>query len=219
MKPSEPSFSRELCGGIHVRNTGEIGLFKITSEASAASGVRRIEAVTGLGAYQWVKDQRSLLEEAAGLLKSNPADLVRSVEKTLEALKEERKKRERLAAQGGGSQAAVESIGPVELAIEQLQDADPKDAQLVADRLVDGHPSRVALVALSSDGKLTFVCKVGDDAKAKGAHAGKLVGEVAKVAGGGGGGRPDFATAGGKDASRLGEALAKAREVLSSQVG
>ncbi len=218
MKPSEPSFSRELCGGIHVRNTGEIGLFKITSESSAASGVRRIEAVTGLGAYDWVREQRAQLEEAAALLKSNPNDIKRAIEKTLDALKEEKRKRERLASQGSASNASVESVNGVELAIERMQDADPKDAQLVADRLVDNQPSRVALVSLNADGKLTFVCKVGDDAKAKGAHAGKLVGEVAKVAGGGGGGRPDFATAGGKDPAQLDAALAKAKEVLTSQV-
>lgn len=219
MKPSEPSFSRELCGGIHVRNTGEIGLFKITGESSAASGVRRIEAVTGIGAYEWVREQRALLEEAASLLKSNPNDIKKAIEKTIDALKEEKRKREKLASQGGASSSAsVEDVNGIELAIEQLIDADPKDAQLVADRLVDNQPSRVALVSLKADGKLTFVCKVGDEAKAKGAHAGKLVGEVAKVAGGGGGGRPDFATAGGKDLSKIDEAIAKAKEVLTSQV-
>ena len=218
MRPSEPSFSRELCGGIHVQNTGEIGLFKVTGESSAASGVRRIEAVTGLGAYEWVKSQRALLEEAAAMLKTTPGDLLKAIEKSQDALKEEKRKRERLAAQGGDSKAVVEMVGAVEFAVERLVGADPKDAQLVADRLVDGNPARVALVALSSDGKLTFVCKVGDGAKAKGAHAGKLVGEVAKVAGGGGGGRPDFATAGGKDPSKLEEAILKGKEVLAAQV-
>ncbi|MEX2242765.1 MAG: alanine--tRNA ligase [Fimbriimonadaceae bacterium] len=218
MKPSEPSFSRELCGGIHVRNTGEIGLFKVTSEASAASGVRRIEAVTGIGAYEWALQQRALLEEAAGLLKTTPGDLLRAIDRTMDALKEEKRKREKLAAQGGGTKAVVEMVGSVELAVERLEDADPKDAQLVADRLVDGHADRVALVVVTSDGKLTFVCKVGDGAKSKGAHAGKLIGEVAKVAGGGGGGRPDFATAGGKDPSQLEAAIARANEVLASQV-
>jgi alanyl-tRNA synthetase len=218
MRPSEPSFSRELCGGIHVRNTGEIGLFKITSESSAASGVRRIEAVTGLGAYAWANDQRRQLEEAAALLRTTPHDLNKAIEKTLDALKEEKRKREKLASQGGASSnATTETINGIELAIETLQDADPKDAQLVADRLVDNQPNRVALVALNADGKLTFVCKVGDEAKKKGAHAGKLVGEVAKVAGGGGGGRPDFATAGGKDPSKLEDAIARAREILASQ--
>ncbi|HXH61692.1 MAG TPA: alanine--tRNA ligase-related protein, partial [Fimbriimonadaceae bacterium] len=218
MKPSELSFSRELCGGIHVGNTGEIGLFKIVSESSAASGVRRIEAVTGHGAYNWAQEQRNVIEAASVLLKSSPNELLRSVEKTLENLKEEKRKRERLAAQGGG-QTQVDSVGEVQFAVEKLEDAEPKDAQLVADRLVDGQPDRVAVVTVAADGKLTFVCKVGDNAKAKGAHAGNLVKAMAVVAGGGGGGRPDFATAGGKDPGKLDEAIAKGREVLASQVG
>jgi len=214
-----PGFSLELCGGCHVRNTAEIGLFKILHEASAASGVRRIEAVTGEAAYEWVRAQRETLESASELLKSNPNELIKAIEKTLDALREEKKKRERLATQMGSSQTAVETVNGVEFAIEQLEDADAKDAQLVADRLIDGHSNRVALVTLRADGKLTFVCKVGADAAKAGAHAGKLVGEVAKVAGGGGGGRPDFATAGGRDPSKLEEAIAKGRETLAAQLG
>ncbi len=216
MKPSEPSFSRELCGGIHVKNTGEIGLFKITSEASAASGVRRIEAVTGLGAYEWVNRQRAQLEEAATLLRTTPHDLTKAIEKTLDALKEEKRKRERMAIPA--TKTHHEPIGDIELVTEHLQDVDMADAQRVADRLVNNQPNRVALVVLTADGKLTFVCKVGDGAMKKGAHAGKLVGEVAKAAGGGGGGRPDFATAGGKDPSQIDAAITKARETLASQV-
>ncbi|MCH8979009.1 MAG: hypothetical protein IH945_07170, partial [Armatimonadetes bacterium] len=219
MSATEESFSRELCGGIHVRNTGEIGMFKIRSESSAASGVRRIEAVTGHGAIEWANQQRETVEQAASLLKSQPSELLTSVEKTLHNLREERRRRERLAQQGAGSQEQVEQVGSVQLAVEKLEEADPKDAQLVADRLTDGKPDRVALVVLTSGGKLTFVCKVGDTARAAGAHAGDLIREVAKVAGGGGGGRPDFATAGGRDASKVEEAIAKGREVLAEQVG
>ncbi len=217
--PTEAAYSRELCGGVHVRNTGEIGLFKVLHESSVASGVRRIEAVTGMGAYRWVREQQRAVDQAASLMKANPRDLVAAVEKTLEAVKEERRKREKLAAQGGGAQAQVETIGAVEFALERLDGAEPKDAQLVADRLVENQPGRVGLVALVNGPKLTFVCKVGDKAKAAGAHAGNLVREVAKVAGGGGGGRPDFATAGGKDVAKLDEALAAARTVLAQQVG
>jgi alanyl-tRNA synthetase len=219
MQPDESAFSRELCGGTHVRNVGEIGLFKILHEASAASGVRRIEAVTGLGAYEWVLEQVDSMKQAAGLLKANPKDLVQAVEKNLDALKEERKKREKLAAQGGGAQTQAESIGSVELAVEKMDGADPKDAQLVADRLVEGKPNRVGLVATVSEGKVAFVCKVGDAAKAAGAHAGNIVREAAKITGGGGGGRPDFATAGGKDPNKLDEAIVAAREVLATQLG
>ncbi|MDI9637288.1 alanine--tRNA ligase [Kamptonema cortianum] len=220
MTPDHPSFSRELCGGIHVKNTGEIGLFKILHESSAASGVRRIVAATGVHAYQWVHDQQQLLESAAAKLKSTPKDLLHAIDKTLESLREERKKREKLAQQGaGGSQAEEISIGPVVLKIQQLRDADPADAKAVSDRLVDGSANVVALISNLSDGKVSFVCKVGDAALKSGAKAGDILREVAKATGGGGGGRPDFATAGGRDASKLTEAIEAGKAVLATQVG
>ncbi len=213
MPPEEKSFSRELCGGIHVKNTGEIGLFKILHESSAASGIRRITAVAGMRAYNWALDQEDTLHEAANKLKSNPRQLAEAIDKTLEALKDEKRKREKLAAQGA-SQAATEQIGPFEFALERIEDADPKDAQLIADRLVDNQPMRVALVVNHADGKLTFVCKVGKEAVAQGAHAGNIVKAAATAAGGGGGGRPDFATAGARDPQKLEAAIEAAKQVL-----
>ena len=218
MDSSEQSYSRELCGGIHVKNTGEIGLFKILHEASAASGVRRIEAVTGLGAYQWVLDQQKNLTQAAEKLKSNPKELVQAIERTLESLREERKKRERLAQQGSASQQTEEAFGDVVLVVEKLVDADPKDAQARADRIVEQGKNRVALVANVSDGKLVFVVKAGAEAVSRGAHSGNIVKAVAQTAGGGGGGRPDFATAGGRDVSKLEQALHAGREALASML-
>lgn len=216
MPPGDPSFSRELCGGIHVAATGEIGLFKILHESSAASGVRRITAVTGVGAYDWLHGQQALIAEAAHKLKAQPRDLATAVEKMLESFREERKKREKLVQQGAGSAAATEkAIGPVVLRIQKLDDADPAEAKLAADRLVDGRPEAVALVSAVADGKIMFVCKVGATALTAGAKAGDIVREAAKVAGGGGGGRPDFATAGGKDPAKADEALAAAEAVLS----
>lgn len=216
MSSSEPSFSRELCGGVHVGSTGEIGLFKIQHEASAASGVRRITAVTGFNAFDWMQSQQELIGEAAAKLKAQPRDLAMAVEKMLETLREERKKREKLAQQGAGGSAVEEKvIGSVRLRVQKMTDADAADAKLAADRLVDGAPDAVALVANLADGKVTFVCKVGDAALKAGAKAGDIVREVAKVAGGGGGGRPDFATAGGRDASATDAALARAAEFLA----
>lgn len=216
--PSEESYSRELCGGIHVRNTGEIGLFKILHEASAASGVRRIEAVTGHGARAWANGLEHTLEEAAGRLKSTPKDLVAAIDKTLETLREERRKRERLAQQGGGAQQQTEAIGKIHLVVEKLTDADPKDAQARADRIVEQGKDRVAVVTNVTEGKLVFVAKCGADAVAAGAHAGNIVKAMATVAGGGGGGRPDFATAGGRDVSKLDEAFAAGRDLLAATV-
>ncbi len=219
MDPQEPSYSRELCGGVHVRNTGEIGLFKVLHESSAASGVRRIEAVTGFRAYDWVLGQQKTLLEASERLRSTPKDLVHAVEKTLEQLREERKRRERLAQQGGvGSQETV-ALGRVHLVVERLADSDAKDAQARADRVVEGGADRVALIVNATEGRLAIVAKCGSEAVAAGAHAGNLVKAVAQATGGGGGGRPDFATAGGKDAGRIDAAIAAGKEALASMVG
>lgn len=212
-------FSRELCGGTHCAATGEVGPFKIVSEGSAASGVRRIEAVTGDGALAWIDAQLATLRHAAGMLKTNPREIVPTLERTLEQLREERRKREKLAQQGAGAVAVeTHTLGAVELAIQSMEGGEPKDAQMAADRLTDGQPKRVALVSMAADGKLTFVAKCGAEAVASGAHAGNLVREVAKIAGGGGGGRPDFATAGGKDLAKLGEALAAAPGVVAAML-
>jgi alanyl-tRNA synthetase len=212
-------FSLELCGGCHVRSTGEIGLFKIVHEGSAAGGIRRIEALTGRGAYQWLLDQERRLRTAAALLKAPPSDLVPAIERVVEQSRDLSRRLERMRTQTAGA-GPVErhAIGGIEFAVAKLTEGDPKEASLVADRLAEGSPNRVVLVGLAAEGKVTFVAKVGSAARAGGAHAGNLVREVAKIAGGGGGGRPDFATAGGKDADKLGEALAAAKGIVESQL-
>ncbi|MFQ3678293.1 MAG: alanine--tRNA ligase [Fimbriimonadaceae bacterium] len=213
-------FSLELCGGIHVRQSSEIGLFKIVHESSAASGVRRIEAVSGEGAYEWARTLETTLRESAGLLKANPSDLRAAIERTLEQLREERKRLERLRSQSASGREATETpIGTVVLAVQRLEGAEMAEGTLAADRLVEGRPSLVALVAVVADGRVNLIAKVGPDAKAAGVHAGNLVREVAKLVGGGGGGRPDFATAGGKDPSRLDAALRQATEFVRAMVG
>ena len=213
-------FSKELCGGIHVRSTGEIGLFKIVSESSAASGVRRIEAITGEGAYEFVREETAAIKEAASLLKTSPNDLVAAVERTIEQLKDERKKREKaeMAAMSGGStQSDVKDVKGVTLVVRNLGDADPKVASQALDNEANGKPNQVTLLAVVGE-KITFMCKVGADAMAKGAHAGNLLKEIAKIAGGGGGGQAAFATAGGRDPSKVDEALAAAEGLLAAQV-
>jgi alanyl-tRNA synthetase len=214
-KPEEKSFSRELCGGIHVRTTGEIGLFKIVHEASAASGVRRIEALTGEGAYEWVLEQSQVLKDAAEKLKSTPKDLITSLEKHLEAQRDLKQRLDKARSQGATqAETQVFDIDGIELAVQNIGDGEQQDAALAADRLVDGKANRVALSGVATEGKAMFVCKVGAGALKKGAHAGNLVREVAKIAGGGGGGRADFATAGGKDPSKIAEALEAAEGFL-----
>ncbi|MCG9896026.1 MAG: alanine--tRNA ligase [Fimbriimonadaceae bacterium] len=218
MAPDAPSFSRELCGGIHVRNTGQIGLFKITGESSAAAGVRRITAVAGAAAQAWVQERIDALAEAGRRLKSAPLEVPAAIDRLAEALKEERRRREKLAASGGAEAVEYRSIGPVRLVVQDLADMDPGDAQKRADALVDPHPDAVAVLA-ARGGKSVFVVKAGPAAVAAGVHAGNLARELAKLTGGGGGGRPNFATAGIGDASKTPQALAAAADLVSAQLG
>jgi alanyl-tRNA synthetase len=216
-------FSRELCGGTHVRTSAEVGLFKIIGEASAASGVRRIEAVTGEGAYAWMLEEHAKLHEVAEVLKATPSTVVEAAQRTLEQLRDERRKREKAEIAGlrGGAEAGatVTELGPVALWTRNFGEVDPKLAAQELDSAVAQRPNLVAVSAVLSDGKVQFACKCGPAAVAAGAHAGNLLREVAKVAGGGGGGRPDFATAGGRDPSKADLALEAAHSALQSMVG
>jgi alanyl-tRNA synthetase len=221
-------FSRELCGGTHVGSTGAIGLFKITSESSAASGVRRIEAITGEGAYEWVLEETARLREAAALLKASPRELVPAVQRTLDQLKEERRKREKAESQavrGGGkgeetgNGAAYLEVGDLLFWVRDFGDIDSKVVAAELDNATANKPNLVGLVAVSSEGKVQLLAKAGPEAVKRGAHAGNLVREVAKLVGGGGGGRPDFATAGGKDVEKVGEALRASEGILRRLLG
>lgn len=208
-----PGFSLELCGGIHVFNTGQVGLFKILHESSAASGVRRIEAVSGEGAYEWANAQYNLVHEAAGMLKSSPKDLLTSLHKNLEGLKEERKKREAAefamakGSPGASGEQEVQTVGSIKLWRKTYSNLDQKIVASAVDDSVASDPSLLAIAALISDGKVTFIAKAGSQAVANGAHCGNLVKQLAQLTGGGGGGRPDFATAGGRDTSKVAEAM------------
>lgn len=216
-------FSRELCGGIHVRSTGEVGLFRIVSESSAASGVRRIEAITGESAYESVVSDSARLREAANLLKSSPKELVGAIERTLESLKDEKKKREKAemsALAGGSEDSSVKNfqIGSVTLWVRNFGEADPKVAASAVDNEAAGKANQVTLAVVQSGGKLTFIAKAGPEAVSAGAHAGNLLRDVSKIAEGGGGGRPDFATAGGKNPEKAEAALNAAPEILSKMI-
>jgi alanyl-tRNA synthetase len=216
-------YSRELCGGTHVRTTGEIGLFRIVSESSAASGVRRIEAVTGEAAYEGVLEEAARIQEAAALLKAAPKDLVSAVARSLDALREERRRRERAEQAsiggGGGTDGETTELGGVAIWTKNFGEVDQKLVAAAVDQAIASRPNLVAVAAVSGEGKASFVAKAGQDAVAQGAHAGNLVREVAKIAGGGGGGRPDFATAGARNLDKLDEALAKVPEILRQMLG
>ena len=215
-------YSKELCGGTHVKRTSQIGLFKILSESGVGSGLRRIEAVTGFGAFEYVREHDRLLSEAAEVLKSNPSDVPQAAERLQETLKATEKQIGQLKRQAAGGQvdelaSQVQEYNGVHLIAARMPSGDVDLMSSLADTLASKMRSAVIVLGGPVDGKVTFVSKVTPDLVQKGFHAGKLIREVAKVAGGGGGGRPDFAQAGGKDAGKLDEALAKARELIEQQ--
>jgi alanyl-tRNA synthetase len=205
-------FSTELCGGTHLDATGQIGLFKVTDEGAVASGVRRIEAVTGEHALAHVGREEAALRESAGLLKIPPLELPRR----LAALLEDQKRLEKQLAQlesklaRGQAQdlvAAAREVAGVPVLAARLDGLDPDGLRSVMDTLRDRLPSGVIVLGSAVDGKVSLVAAVSKDLM-KRFPAGRLVQEVARLVGGGGGGRPDLAQAGGKDASKLDEALA-----------
>jgi alanyl-tRNA synthetase len=204
-------FSTELCGGTHARATGEIGLLKITSESAIAAGVRRIEAQTGLGALRWMRRQERALREAAELLKTSVDDLPARVEKLLEERRDAERTIEKLRSAQRGSAAGDLAAGAREVdgfkvLGTRVEGVDAAELRSLVDDLRGRLGSGVVLLAAESEGKVVLAVGVTKDLV--GRHkAGDLVREVAKVVGGGGGGRPDFAQAGGRDPSKIDAAI------------
>ena len=217
-------FSTELCGGTHCDNTGKIGLFKIISESSVAAGVRRIEAVTGLGVLKLIADKDKLIADTANELKvQNPADLSKKAIQLQTELHGARKEIEALNTKLASSKlgdilACAKDVGSVKLISTKLTDMQIDAARTLADDIKANHPDTVAVLAVASADKLNFIAVAGKDAVSAGAHAGKLVGAVAAVTGGKGGGRPDSAMAGGKDSGKVDEALSAAEATLASML-
>ena len=212
-------FSQELCGGTHVKNTGHIGLFKILSEGSIGSGLRRIEALTGSYALAYLNQVESELKSIAAALRTSPADLGHKVESLNHSLKEKDKEIENLhgrlsrAASGNLLEKAYQ-INGVQILVERLTGVDPNSLRQNAEMLRDKLGTSVVMLASVIEDKVSLVCFVSKDLTAKGVHAGKIVGAAAKAAGGGGGGRPDMAQAGARDASKIEEALDVARQMI-----
>ncbi|STQ72320.1 alanine--tRNA ligase [Hafnia alvei] len=205
-------FSTELCGGTHARQTGDIGLFRITSEAGTAAGVRRIEAVTGEGAIAVMHQDADALREAASLVKSDAhsvADKIRAVmDKTRQLEKELQQLKDQQAAQESASLSskAVDVKG-VKLLVSHLDNVEAKMLRTMVDELKNQLGSGVVVLATTAEGKVSLVAGVTKDLTAK-VKAGELIGMVAQQVGGKGGGRPDMAMAGGSDAAALPQALA-----------
>ncbi|WML59635.1 alanine--tRNA ligase [Neobacillus sp. PS2-9] len=214
-------YSLELCGGCHVPNTSVIGLFKIVSEGGIGAGTRRIEAVTGEAAYKSLNDQVGLLKEAADKLKSNPKDIVTRIDSLMGEMKQLQRENESLAAKLGNIEAGnlvsqVKEIDGVTVLVAKVQAADMNNLRNMADDLRQKLGSVVLVLGSAHEGKVNLIAAVTKDLIDKGYHAGKLIKEVATRCGGGGGGRPDMAQAGGKDPEKLDSALQFVEEWVKS---
>ncbi|HPE94458.1 MAG TPA: alanine--tRNA ligase [Bacillota bacterium] len=216
---SIPGFSTEFCGGTHLDNTAKAGLFRIVSESSVAAGVRRIEGVTGTNLLEKLYEDEAELESVASILKTNRRELGAKASLTVNELRDTKKALD--AANGSMADIRLESavssaktVGAFSFISASFENVASDVLRNAADRIKDKNPSAVMLFSTSAGGKLQLVAACGKDAVAHGAHAGNLLREVAAITGGGGGGRPDSAMAGGKDVSKLGEAFAAAPEIL-----
>ncbi len=223
---SAGDFSTELCGGTHVKNTGNIGLFRIVSESSVAAGVRRIEGVTGLGVLKHLDKQEKLIHDTANALKlANVNDLCSKAAAVAAELKEKEKeladlKAEIAKAKAGELFDSFVEINGVKLITAPLGEADAKELRSMLDSSKDKGDDIIVILAAEQNekGTCSFGCFCGKDAIAKGAHAGNIVREVAKVAGGAGGGEPDSAMAGGKEIAKIPDALKAAEEIVKTFV-
>ena len=217
-------FSTELCGGTHVSRTGDIGLFRVTSEGGIASGIRRIEAVTGEGALEAVKAADATLKRVAGALRASPAELEGKVAQLIEQQKklerENSSLRSKLATGGGTADLAARAVqvnGVSVLAIP-IEGADAETLRSAADQYKGRFENAVIVLGSAADGKVMLVASVSP-AISKTVSAGQLIGKVAEMVGGRGGGRPDFAQAGGNDPSKLDEALRAVPDLVAAKLG
>lgn len=216
-------FSKELCGGVHVSSTGEIGVFKIVAEAGIGSGVRRIEAVTGFGALEYIRDRETTLLQAAHALKTRPEELLTRIDALQTGIKELEQELNAVKAKLAKGEveellSGVETIQGVKVAVGVVAANDMDALRSVADMVRDRLGSGVVGIGAVNHDKVNFVVMATKDVVAKGVHAGNIVKEAAKVAGGGGGGRPDMAQAGAKQADKMGESLETMKNVIRQQI-
>ena len=213
------TYSSELCGGTHVQNTGQIGLFKITGEGSIGSGLRRIEAITGSYALEYLQQLEDEIKKAASALRSSPLELTKRIENLHNSLKEKEKEIESLQQRLSRSSSdelvnKAFQLNDTWILIEEVDIEDPGSLRQNAEMLKDKLGRAIVMLASIKGEKVSFVCFVSKDLLEQGLHAGKIVAAAAQVAGGGGGGRPDMAQAGGRDKSKISEALAEARKMV-----
>lgn len=214
-------YSIELCGGTHVKSTSEIGLFKIVSESSIGAGLRRIEAVTGKNLINYLDITLQNLSEAAALLKTSPQELSQKINELIERLKDREREIESLSQQAINAQiedifSKKVDLDGVEVIYSRVKAREMDDLRKMSDALRQKLKSGIIVLGSVSGEKVNFVASVSEDLTKKGYHAGNIVKQVASIAGGGGGGRSDFAQAGGKNPDKLDEALNSVPQILST---
>jgi alanyl-tRNA synthetase len=219
-------FSRELCGGTHLDSVGQVGLFKIVGEESVAAGTRRITALTGRAALEFVRQEEEVLAELAGTLRVPPGQVTQRVAALLEEIRTLKKQASQRPRDAGAGVSAddllgeAQEIGGATVIVRAVGGMSPDDMRQLIDVLRRKRPEKLAvLLASTADDKVQLVAGASQDLVKTGVHAGNWLKEVAPVVGGGGGGRPDLAQAGGKTPDRIPDALAKAVEVIRGRLG
>ena len=216
-------YSIEFCGGTHVANTGEIGAFKIISESGVAAGVRRIEALTSKGLMKYYAALEEKMHEAAKLLKATPDNLTEKITHLQAENKELHSEVESLKSKlakdaMGDVMSQVEEVNGVKVLAVSVEDMDMNGLRDLGDQLKEKLGEGVVVIASAAGGKVSLMATATDRAMKKGAHAGNLIKAIASCVGGGGGGRPNMAQAGGKNPAGIDEAIKKAAEVLAGQI-
>ena len=220
-----PGFSVEFCGGTHVDNTSTLGLFKILSESSVAAGVRRIEGTTGEGVLEYIREQDALINETAGIFKlTNVSEMPLKARATVASAKEFEREIEQLTAKL--ATASIDDIvkgmcdvNGISVFSAVLEGASSDTLRTVAETIKDKYPASVTVLGTAGDGKVTLCAACGSKAIETGLKAGAVVKEAAAVVGGSGGGKPDLAMAGGKDASKLSAAVESAKDIIKKMLG
>lgn len=216
-------YSVEFCGGCHLQNTAEAGLFKILSEGGVAAGTRRIEAVTGEGVLAFMERQNGVLSRAAEALKANPLELDVKVESLLSELRETRRALESVKTKIAGNKAAdamqdKKTIDGVDVIATRADGLSVADLRAMGDSLKEKMDTGVVVIASNTDEKLMFLAMATKNAVARGVHAGNIIREITKFAGGSGGGKPDMAQGGGKDAAKTDDALSLVEAIVREQI-
>ena len=218
------NFSTELCGGTHLDNTAKAGLFKIISESSVAAGIRRIEGTTGIGVLGLIEEKDNLIDQTAKELKVATHDIAKRASQLQGELKAAKSEIESLEAKMASSKldgirASAKDVCGITVYSGRVDGLALAAVRSLCDDLKNQNENSITVIASVLDGKLNFVCGCGKEALSKGANAGKIVKSVASICGGSGSGRPDSATAGGKDPAKADEAIARACDIISDMIG